>query len=142
LSGETTSVPSGRLCVFLRNRDDAFLAASNLMDAPLPLQALHGLTHLAPRKLLDHLFQLRVFLADDLFELHCFHARVLELRERTPRLDRLMLSSVAHKQHAVIGMQAMYKFVHLSGGRKRGFIEHIQAALSGIRLFSTCKMLL
>ena len=46
----------------------------NLMDAALPLQTLHGFAHLATRKLFDHLFQLRVFLANDLFELHCLHA--------------------------------------------------------------------
>jgi hypothetical protein len=66
-----------RLRIFLCYRGDAFLAAWNLMDAALPLQTLHGLAHLAARKLLDYLFQLRVFLADDLFELHRFHARVL-----------------------------------------------------------------
>lgn len=112
------------------------------MDAALPLQTLHGLAHFAPRKLLDHLFQVRVFLADNLSELHRFYARVLKLREGTPRLDRFMLPPVANQQHAVIGMQAIHKLVHLSGGRKRRFIEHIQAALSGVRVLSTRKMLL
>jgi hypothetical protein len=112
------------------------------MDAALPLQTLHGLAHLATRKLLDHLFQLRVFLADDLFELDCLHARVLELREGTPGLDRLMLPTIAYQQHAVIRMKAIHKLVHLFGGRERGFIEHIQAALSGVRLLSPRKMLL
>jgi hypothetical protein len=131
-----------RLRVFLRYCGDAILTLCNLMDAALPLQALHGLAHLAPRKLLDHLFQLQVFLPDNLFEFDCLHARVLELREGTPGLDRLMLPPITYQQHAVIGLQAIHKLVHLLGGCKRGFIEHIQAALAGIRLFSTRKMLL
>ena len=112
------------------------------MDAALPLQALHGLAHFAARKLLDHLLQLRVFLPDNLFEFDCLHARVLELREGTPGLDSLMLPPITYQQHAVIGMQAIHKLVHLSGGCERGFIEHIQAAFSGVRLFSTRKMFL
>ena len=39
-------------------------------------------------------------------------------------------------------MQAIHKLVHLFGGRKRGFIEHIQAAFSGVRLLATRKMFL
>ncbi len=88
------------------------------------------------------LFQLRVFLPDDLFELHRFHARILKLREWTPGLDCLMLPTITYQQHTIIGMKAIHKLVHLLGGRKRGFIEHIQAALSGVRLLSTCKVLL
>ncbi len=99
-------------------------------------------SHLATRKLLDHLLQLWVFLSDDLFELHRFHPRVLELREGTPGLDCLMLPPITYQQHAIIGMKAIHKLVHLLGGRERGFIEHIQAALSGVRLLPACKMLL
>ncbi len=112
------------------------------MDTALPLQTLHRLAHLAPRKLLHHLFKLRGFLADNLFELHCLHARVLKLCKGTPGLDCLMLPSIPYQQHAVIGMQAIHKLVHLLGGRQRGFIEHVQAAFSGVRLLSTRKMFL
>lgn len=118
-----------------RYRPDAVLAARNLMDAALSLQVLYGLAYLSTRKLLDHLFQLRVFLAHDLVQLHRFHAGVLELRERTPGLDRLMLPPIANQEHAIVGMQTIHKLVHLFGGRKRGFVEDIHPDTSDRRLY-------
>ena len=53
-----------------------------------------------------------------------------------------MLPTITYQQHAIIGMKAIHKLVHLLGGRERGFIERIQAALSGVRLLPACKMLL
>jgi hypothetical protein len=64
--------------------------AVDLVDSALPVKILHCFAHLAPRKLFDHRFQFRVFLAHDFFELDCFHAGVPELREGPPGLDRLM----------------------------------------------------
>jgi hypothetical protein len=63
---------------------------------------LYCYAHLAPCKLLDYLFQFRVFLAHDLFEPHGFHPSVLELREGPPGFDRLMLPPVADEQHTVM----------------------------------------
>jgi hypothetical protein len=53
-----------------------------------------------------------------------------------------MLPPITYQQHAVIRMKTIHKLVHLFGGRKRGFIEHIQAALSGVRLCPKRKMFL
>jgi len=75
------------------------------MDSALPVKILDCLAHFASRKLLDYLFQLRVFLTYDLFELDCLHTGVLELRKGSSGLDRLMLPPVADEQHAVIRME-------------------------------------
>ena len=64
------------------------------MDSALPVKILDCFAHFAPRKLLDYLFQLRVFLAHYL-ELHRLHAGVLELREGSPGFNGLVLSPVA-----------------------------------------------
>ena len=74
-----------RFCILLRNGCDALVVAVNLMDSALPVKILDCFTHFASRKLLDYLFQFRVFLAHDLFELHRLHTGVLELREGPSR---------------------------------------------------------
>ena len=74
------------------------------MDAALPFQIFDRLYYLATRKLPDHLFQLRVFLAHDLFELHRPHPGNLQLREGPPGLDCLMLPPITNQKHAVVGM--------------------------------------
>src|SRR5271167_1974272 len=112
------------------------------MDSALPVEILYCLLYFALGKLLDHLFQFWVFLAHDLFELHRFHTSVLELREGTPGLNRLMLPPVANEQHTLIRMEPVHKLMHLPGRCQRGFVEHIEAFLSGIRLLSTYQMLL
>src|SRR5271156_1853436 len=112
------------------------------MDSALPVKTLDCFEHLTPRKRLNYPFQFWVFLAHDLFELHRFHTGVLELRERSPGLDRFMLPPVADEQHAVIRMEPVHKLMHLPGRRQRGFVEHIEAFLAGIRLLSTYQMLL
>src|ERR1019366_5719579 len=131
-----------RLCILLRNRRDALVVALNLVDAALPVKILYRLAYFAPCKLLNYLFQFWVFLAHDLFELHRFHAGVLELREGRPGLNRLMLPPVTDEQHTVIRMEPGYKLMHLPGRCQRGFVEHIEALLAGIWLPSTCQMLL
>ena len=112
------------------------------MGSALPIEILYCFAHLAPRKLFDHLFQFRVSLAHDLFELHCLHASVLELRERPSGLDRLMLPPVADEQYTVIRMEPVQKLMHLPGRCRRRFVEHIEPFLAGIWLLSTYQMLL
>ena len=104
------------------------------MDSALPVKILDCLADLAPRKLLDYLFQFRVFLTYDLFELDRLHTGVLELREGPPGLNRLMLPPVADEQHTIIRMEAVHKLMHLPGRCQRGFIEHIEPFLAGIWL--------
>lgn len=89
--------------------------ALDLVDAALLVKILYRLAHFAPRKLLNYLFQFWVFLAHDLFELHRFHASVLELRKGPPGLDSLMLPPVADEQNTIIRMEPVYKLMHLSG---------------------------
>ena len=74
--------------------------------------------------------------------LHRFHARVLELREGPPGLNRLMLPPVADEQHTVIRMEPVHKLMHLPGRCQRGFVEYIEPFLPAIRLLSTYQMLL
>src|ERR1035441_1690444 len=112
----------------------------HLMDAALPLQPGNSLSHLAARKLLDGLFQLRIALADDLLQLHRLHARVLELSEDAARLDGFMLASVAYQQHAVVRMQAAHKLVHLFGGRQRTLVHHIEPELARVWPLASGKM--
>jgi len=112
------------------------------MDSALPVKTLYRLTQFAPCKLLDYPLQFWVFLAHDLFELHRSHTRVLELREGPAGLDRLMLPPVAYEQDPVIRMEPVHKLVHLPGRCQRGFVEHIEPFLAGIRLLSTRQMLL
>jgi hypothetical protein len=57
----------------------------------------------------NYLFQFWVFLAHDLFELHGFHARVLELSEGPPGLNCLILPTVADEQDTVIRMEPVHK---------------------------------
>src|SRR5580698_5717471 len=104
------------------------------MDAALQVKILYCFQYFAPRKLLDYLFQFRVFLAHDLFELNRLHTRVLELREGPPGLNRLMLPPVADEQHTVIRMEPVHKFMHLPGRCERGFVEYIEPFLPTIRL--------
>src|SRR5208282_1956291 len=131
-----------RLCVVLRNRSDALVVALNLMDSALPVKILYCFLYFASGKLLDYLFQFWVFLAHYLFELHRFHTGVLELRERTPGLNRLMLPPVADEQHTVIRMEPVHKIMHLPGRCQRGLVKYIESSLPAIRVLSTYQMLL
>src|ERR1039457_7436095 len=86
----------GRLGILLGNSCDAVFMTWHLMDAALPLQSGDSLSHLATRKLLDGLLQLRIALPDNLLQLHCVPARVLELGKDAARLDGFMLAGVAY----------------------------------------------
>jgi hypothetical protein len=81
-------------------------------------------------QLLDYLFQFWVFLAHDLFELHSFQTGVLELRERPPGLDGLMLPPVAelYAQSDMDSMRdAQGKFLEqLIGDRIHLLTERVQ----------------
>src|SRR6266849_2959211 len=134
LSGETTL---RRFRVVAGDGCDALIVTLNLVYSALPVKTLYCFLYFTPRQLLDHLFQFRVFLAHDLFELHRLHAGVLELREGPPGLDRLMLPPVADQQHAVIRMEPVHKLMHLPGRCQRGFVEYIEPFLPTIRLPST-----
>ena len=112
------------------------------MDPPLPVKVLNGLPHFTARKLLDHGFQFRVFLAHDLIEPDRLHACVLKLCEGPPGLHSLMLPPVAYEQHAVIRMEPVYEFMHLPGRCQRRFVEHIKALLAGVGLLPPRQMLL
>jgi len=131
-----------RLCVLLRDSADALVVALNLMDSALPVKILYCFLYFALGKLLDYLFQFRVFLAHDLFELYCFHTGVLELREGPPGLNRLVLPPVTDEQHTVIRMEPVQKLMHLPGRCQRGFVEYIEPFLAGTRLLPTYQMLL
>ena len=131
-----------RFSILARDGGDALVVALNFMDSALPVKVLDCLAHFATRKLLDDLFQFRVFLAHDLFELHRPHAGVLKLREGPSGLDRLMLPPVADQQHAVIRMEPVHKLMQLPGRCQRGFVEHIEPLLASIGLLATCQMLL
>jgi hypothetical protein len=122
-----------RICILFRNRRNALVVIGNLMDAALPVKILDCLSHFAARKLLDGLFQLRVFLAHDLIEPDRLHACVLKLCKGPPGLHGLMLSPVAYQQHAVVRMKPVHKFMQLPGRCHRGFVEHIEPffAVSG-----------
>ena len=80
------------------------------MHSALGVKALDCLMHLAPRKLLNHSFQFRVFLAHDFVQPHRHHASVLKLRERPPGLYRLMLPTVTDEQDTVIGLEPVKEF--------------------------------
>src|ERR1035441_4770504 len=81
----------GRLGILLGNSRDAVSMTWHLMDAALPLHTGDSLSHLATRKLLDGLFQIRIALPDNLLQLHRLHARVLELSEDAARPVPLLL---------------------------------------------------
>src|ERR1035441_9313081 len=130
----------GRLRILLLNSRDAVFMTWHLMDAALPLQSGDSLSHLATRKLLDGLLQLRIALADNLLQLHRLHARVLELDKDAARLDGFILARVAYQQNAVVRMQAAHKLVHLLGGRKRTLVHHIEPVLARVRPLASGKM--
>jgi len=104
------------------------------MHPALAVQVLDRSSNLTTRKLLDHLAQLRFFLANDLVKRDGLHPGFLQLRERLSGLDRFMLPPVAYQQHTVVRVQARHKLVHLPGGREGGFIEHIEPLLPCVRL--------
>ncbi len=110
------------------------------MHPALPLKPLHGLADLSTGKLLDHLFELRVLLADNLFELHRPHTSFLQLRERPPCFDRLMLSRVADQENPVVRMEPPHKVIHLPGRSKRALVEHIEPLVSGVGLMASGEM--
>ena len=58
-------------------------------------------------------FQSRVFLTHDLIELGSAHPGFLQLLERAPRFDSLMLADIADQKHAVIGAESCKKLAHL-----------------------------
>ncbi len=97
--------------VFLRDGVHPLLAASELMHPALAVQVLHRSFHLAARELLDHLPQLRLFLAHDLIERDGLHPGFLQLGEGLSGLYRLMLPPVAYQQHAVVRVQARHKLM-------------------------------
>lgn len=78
-------------------------------------EILDCFANLAPRKLLDHSFQFRVFLAHNLFQPDRHHACFLKLRKRSPSLYSFMLPQVAHKQHTVTGLEPVEEVMHLAG---------------------------
>ena len=112
------------------------------MDAALPVKVLDCLMDLAARKLLDHSFQFRVFLAHDLFQPDRHHARILKLRKRPPGLHGFMLPPVADQQHTVIGMEPVHEFMQLPGRCQRRFVEDIESFLACIGLLAARQMLL
>jgi hypothetical protein len=65
------------------------------MHPSLPLQPLHGSASLVTRKLLDYILQLRVFLANNLFQLHRYHPGFLELGKWPSGFNGLMLPCVS-----------------------------------------------
>ncbi len=69
------------LRVFLRDGVDPLLPASELMHPALAVEVLDRGAHLATRKLLDHLAQLRLLRADNLIERDGLHSGFLQLRE-------------------------------------------------------------
>ncbi len=101
------------------------------MNSAPPVKILYRLAHFAASNLLNYLFQFRIFLAHDLFELHGFHTGVLELREGPPGLNRLMLPPVADEQYTVTRMEPVHKLMHLPGRCQRGFVKHIKLPICG-----------
>jgi hypothetical protein len=69
----------------------------DFVDAPLQVKTLDCFPNFAPRKLFDHLFQLRVFLTDNFFEPNRFHACFLKLSKWPPGFYGLMLPMVAYQ---------------------------------------------
>jgi hypothetical protein len=54
---------------------------------------------------LNRVFQLWVTLSQNFIQLYRMHPRFLELREGTASLYALMLTNIAHQQHAIIPME-------------------------------------
>src|SRR6266702_8013956 len=117
----------GRFRILLRNGCNTFSVTANPMHAALRSKVLNSFPYLSPRKMLYHLFEFRVFLADNLLELHRLHTGILKLGKGPPSLDCLMLPPVAYQQYPVVRMEPVYEFLQLPCRCQRGFVEDIQA---------------
>src|SRR5437764_405041 len=78
------------------------------------------------REVLSDLLELRIALTDDLVEMRGAHPGVLELLERTPGIDGLMLASVAHEQRAIPGIHFLEQLAGLLSADKAGFIDDVK----------------
>jgi hypothetical protein len=79
-------------CILLGHRSDAFAMIFDFVNVSLQTETLNGFMDLAPRKLFDYFFQLRVFLPHDLFEPARFHSCFLKLSKRPPGFHEIRLN--------------------------------------------------
>jgi len=116
------------VCVALGYCFHALLWTRELMHATLLRQILDGFADFAACELLDGLLQKGIFLADDLIKLGRVHSGLLQLLERFPSFDSVVLARVADEDHAVSVIQAREELVHLSGARQTRFVHEVEAA--------------
>src|SRR5260370_29301008 len=94
----------------LRHRCDTFLTVGHLMDAALLLQVSQGLSNLTACELVHCMFECRISLTHDFIQMSGPHPSFLELLERPPCFNPLMLAYVTYEQYSVIIFQAMQEF--------------------------------
>ena len=70
------------------------------------------------------------------------HPRFLKLRKGTAGLYTFMLTYIAHKQYAIIPMEARDELVHLPSRGERRLIQHIKSLLSCVLLLASGEMML
>ena len=112
-----------------RDRAQAIVAIDHLVNAPLRVELPDRRAHLAPRELLHDGLQRRVVLPHDRVEACGLDAGLLQLLVRPTSFDTVMLSRVAHEQHAVVRLETRQERVHLSRAGEARFIEHIESLL-------------
>src|SRR5216684_758464 len=124
----------------LRHRSYTFLRVGYLMDAALLLQVSQGFLNLAVCELVHHMFKCRISLAHDFIQMSGPHPSFLELLERPPRFNSLVLAYVTHEQYSVIFFQAMQEFTHLLCAGKTRFVEDVEMSFPFLRLLAANKV--
>lgn len=64
--------------------------------------------------------------------LYCVHSSFLELLERPSCFDALVLASVPDKNHAIIIMEPIQKFIYLPSARETRFVDNVEVRMCRI----------
>jgi len=110
------------------------------MDAALLLQVCQGLLNLAACELVHRMFECRISLAHDFIQMSGPHPSLLELLERPPCFNPLVLAYVTYEQYSVIIFQAMQEFMHLLCAGETRFVEHEEMSFPFLRLLAANKV--
>src|SRR5579859_2213555 len=124
----------------LRHRSYTFLTVGYLMDAALLLQVCQSFSNFAACEVIHCMFECRISLSHDFIQMSSPHPSFLELLERPPCFNPLVLAYVTYQQYSVIFFQAMQEFMHLLCAGETRFVEHVQMSFPFLRLLAANKV--
>jgi hypothetical protein len=81
---------------------------------------------LPSRELFYNFFERRVCLSHDFVQSSGLDSGFLQLLVRLARFNGLVLACVANEQHAIVFLQPVEEFIHLSRARQARFVQDVK----------------